>query len=257
MRLLTKEWYQTMTDSGLGVQLVTDDRAAVFSEALYQQLREEKLHQWLDDQRELRAYLEEPYDEAAERQSFAEFHSRELEEFQTRTPAQILAKVADIRVLALGLCTEEVYRDFEDYRALCRKWTEKTMEEAWNMCVSQGLDQIWTGEHTLHDSLILTMKREGEDLVIEFDGEKALKLHEELEEEEFLFPEIRAIRFRDAEILKQEEPLENTWWLYDEIWKSERGYEIHALLWRENDVFELTIECREPEIEWTISPAEQ
>ena len=56
---------------------------------------------------------------------------------------------------------------------------------------------------------------------------------------------------------KQEEPLENTWWLYDEIWKSERGYEIHALLWKERGVFELTIECREPEIEWTISPAEQ
>ena len=246
MRLLTKEWYQTMTDSGLGVQLVTDDRAAVFSEALYQQLREEKLHQWLDDQRELRAYLEEPYDEAAERQSFAEFHSRELEEFQTRTPAQILAKVADIRVLALGLCTEEVYRDFEDYRALCRKWTEKTMEEAWNMCVSQGLDQIWTGEHTLHDSLILTMKREGEDLVIEFEYDA-----------DATWPEIKAARFRDAQILKQEQPVENAWWLYDEIWKSERGYEIHALLWREDDLCELTIECREPELIWTMLPAEQ
>ena len=246
MRLLTKEWYQTMTDSGLGVLLVTDDRAAVSSEALYQQLREEKLHQWLDDQRELRAYLEEPYDEAAERQSFAEFHSRELEEFQTRTPAQILAKVADIRVLALGLCTEEVYRDFEDYRALCRKWTEKTMEEAWNMCVSQGLDQIWTGEHTLHDSLILTMKREGEDLVIEFEYDA-----------DATWPEIKAARFRDAQILKQEQPVENAWWLYDEIWKSDRGYEVHALLWREDDLCELTIECREPELIWTMLPAEQ
>ena len=246
MRLLTKEWYQTMTDSGLGVQLVTDDRAAVFSEALYQQLREEKLHQWLDDQRELRAYLEEPYDEAAERQSFAEFHSRELEEFQTRTPAQILAKVADIRVLALGLCTEEVYRDFEDYRALCEKQTVKTMEEAWNVCVSQGLDQIWTGEHSLHDALILTMKREGEDLVIEFEYDA-----------DATWPEIKAARFRDAQILKQEQPVENAWWLYDEIWKSERGYEIHALLWREDDLCELTIECREPELIWTMLPAEQ
>ena len=268
MRLLTKEWYQTMTDSGLGVQLVTDDRAAVFSEALYQQLREEKLHQWLNDQRELRAYLEEPYDEAAERQSFAEFHSRELEEFQTRTPEKILRKVADIRVLALGLCTEEVYRDFADYRALCQKWTEKTMEEAWNMCVSQGLDQIWTGEHSLHDTLVLTMKREGKDLVIEFARvepverradirENDPELLEELGEAVFLCPEIRAIRFRDAEVLKQEGPVENAWWLYDEIWKSERGYEIHALLWQENDVFELTIECREPELIWTFPPAEQ
>lgn len=243
MRLLTKEWYQTMTDSGLGVQLVSDDRAAVFSEALYQQLREEKLHQWLDDQRE---YLEEAYDEAAERQSFAEFHSRELEEFQNRTPEKILHKVADIRVLALGLCTEEVYRDFEDYRALCQKWTEMTMEEAWNMCVSQGLDQIWTGEHSLHDSLVLTMKREGEDLVIEFEYDA-----------DATWPEIKAARFRDAEVLKQEGPVENAWWLYDEIWKSDRGYEVHALLWREDDLCELTIECREPELIWTIPPAEQ
>ena len=130
------------------------------------------------------------------------------------------------------------------------------MAEVWNLQKAQGLDKIWTGGYSLHDSRVQSVKREGEDLVIEFDGEKALKLHEELEEE-FLFPEIRAIRFRDAEILKREQPLENAWWLYDEIWKSERGYEIHALLWREHGVFELTIECREPEIEWTISPAEQ
>lgn len=269
MRLLTKEWYQTMTDSGLGVLLVTDDRAAVSSEALYQQLREEKLHQWLDDQRELRAYLEEPYDEAAERQSFAELHSRELEEFQTRTPEKILRKVADIRVLALGLCTEEVYRDFEDYRALCQKWTEKTMEEAWNMQKAQGLEKVWTGEHSLHDAFVCSMKWEGEDLIIEFeveDPEERLadirendpELLEEMGEAHFLFPEIKAARFRDAEILKQEGPVENSWWLYDEIWRTGEGtFEIHALLWREDDLCELTIECREPELIWTIPPAEQ
>ena len=253
MRFLTKEWYQTMTDGSLGVQLRADDRAAVFSEELYQQVRAEKLKEWLADQRE---NLEEAYDEAAERQSFAELHSRELEEFQTRTPAQILAKVADIRVLALGLCTEEVYRDFEDYRALCEKQTVKTMEEAWNMQKAQGLEKVWTGEHSLHDAFVRSMKWEGEDLVIEFDREIDPELLEELGEE-FLFPEIRAIRFRDAGILKQEQQVENAWWLYDEIWKSERGYEIHALLWQENDVFELTIECREPELIWTFPPAEQ
>lgn len=253
-----------MTDGSLGIQLRADDRAAVFSEELYQQVRAEKLKEWLADQRE---YLEEAYDEAAERQSFAELHSRELEEFQTRTPAEILSKVADIRVLALGCCSAEVYRDFEDYRAQCEKQTEKTMDEAWNLQRAQGLDKVWTGEHSLHDSLVQSVKREGEDLIIEFeveDPEERLadirendpELLEEMGEAHFLFPEIKAIRFRDAEILKQEQPVENAWWLYDEIWKSDRGYEIHALLWQGNDVFELTIECREPELEWTISPAE-
>ena len=256
MRYLTKEWYHTMTDSGLGVQLRADDRAAVFSEEFFQSLWEKKCNDMLAVREDVCYEYDMPWDEEDERRYFEENYRREEEIFRTRTPAKILSKVADIRVLALGLCTEEVYRDFEEYRALCEKQTEKTMDEAWELQRTQGLDKVWTRGYSLHDSRVQSVKREGEDLVIEFNRENALKLHEDLGEE-FLFPEIRAIRFRDAEILKQEEPLENAWWLYDEIWKSERGYEIHALLWREHGVFELTIECREPELEWTISPAEQ
>lgn len=257
MRYLTKEWYQTMKDSGLGIQLRADDRAAVFSEEFFRSLWDKKCGDMLAMREDVCYEYDMPWDEEDERRYFEENYRREEEIFRTRTPAQILAKVADIRVLALGLCTEEVYRDFEDYRAQCEKQTEKTMAEVWNLQKAHGLDKIWTGGYSLHDSRVQSVKREGEDLVIKFNRENDLKLHEELGEEEFLFPEIRAIRFRDAEILKQEQQVENAWWLYDEIWKSERGYEIHALLWREHGVFELTIECREPELIWTFPPAEQ
>ena len=264
MRYLTKEWYQTMTDGSLGVQLVADDRAAVCSDEVFQTLWNEKLDEWM----ELRADLGEELDEGQERRFFREGYESDLENYRTQTPAKILEKVADIRVLALGYCTEEVFWDFEEFRALCEKWTEKTMEEAWNMQKAQGLEKVWTGEHSLHDAFVRSMKWEGEDLIIEFeveDPEERLadirendpELLEEMGEAHFLFPEIKAIRFRDAEILKQEQPLENAWWLYDEIWKADRGYEVHALLWRENDVFELTIECREPELIWTMQPTEQ
>ncbi len=240
MKLLTKAWYQTMQDSGLGVQLVADDRAAVYSEAVFQALWKEKLEAWM----ELRAELEEEFDEGQERRLFREGYLRDLEDFRTRTPEKILEKVADIRVLALGFCTAEVYRDFGDYRALCEKWTEKTIQEAWNMRISQGLENAFTGEHSLHDAFSLSMKREGEDLVLEFEYD-----------EEATWPEIRAVRFRDAKILKQEGPIENAWWLYDEVWKTEEGtFEIHALLWRNDDLFELTIECRDTELVWTMEP---
>jgi hypothetical protein len=74
-------------------------------------------------------------------------------------------------------------------------------------------------------------------------------------DEEATWPEIRAVRFRDARILKQEGPLENAWWLYDEIWKTGEGaFEIHALLWRNDDLLELTIECRDTELVWTMEP---
>jgi hypothetical protein len=229
-----------MQDSGLGVQLVADDRAADYSEEVFQTLWDRKLEEWM----ELRAELEEAFDEGQERRLFREGYLCDLEIFRTRTPAKILEKVADIRVLALGFCTAEVYRDFRDYRALCEKWTEKTMEEAWNMQKAQGLDKVWTGGYSLHDSLVQSVKREGEDLVLEFEYD-----------EEASWPEIRGVRFQDAKILKQEGPVPNAWWLYDEIWKTGEGsFEIHALLWRNEDLLELTIECRDTELVWTMEP---
>ena len=245
MKLLTKDWYQTMQDSGLGVQLRVDDRAAECSEELFRKIREEELSDWLEMRRELCADFGEEFEEVGEREYFEERFQRELETFRARTPVKILEKVADIRVLALGVCTEEVFADFREYREWCRKWTEKTMEEAWNLQKSQGLDAVWTGEHSLHDSVVLSLNREGENLVVRFERD-----------EEATWPEIRAVRFRDAEILKQEQPLEEAFWLYDEIWPAEEGtYEIHALLWRENEVFELTIGCRGTELVWTVEPS--
>lgn len=266
MKLLTKAWYQTMLNSGLGVQLRVDDRAAMFSETVFQEAWEKALSDRLAMREDICYEYEEPWDEDEERRYFEECHRRELEIFRTQTPAYILEKVADMRMLALGLCTAEVYADFEEYRDQCRNRTEKTLEEAFSMCRSQGLEQAWTGEHSLHDSLVLSLKREGEDLIIEFEREDPMvrlddirendpELLEELGEEEFLFPEIRAIRFREARILKQEQSPEHAWWLYDEIWRTEAGeYEIHALLWRDDDIFELTIACRDTELVWTAPP---
>lgn len=238
MKYLTKEWYHTMTDSGLGVCLETDARAAECSDEMYQTLRAQKLAQWLRDREEVCEVLEEPFEPAEEERRFGEFCARELEHYRARTPEHILAKVADLRVLALGFCTEEVWQDFETFRRDCQKRTEQTMEDAWNACEAEGLDKIWTGEYSLHDSVILSMDREGEDLWIEF------------EREECDWPEIKGIRFRDARIQTQEKPVENTWWLYDEIHRCERGCEIHALLWQD-EPFELTVECTDVELVWT------
>lgn len=206
MKLLTKDWYQTMQDSGLGVQLRVDDRAAECSEELFRKIREEELSDWLEMRRELRADFGEEFDEAGERACFEESFQRELEIFRSRTPAEILQKVADIRVLALGCCTEEVFQAMKAHRDRCRKWTEQTLDEAWDLQKSQGLDAVWTGEHSLHDSVVLSLNREGEDLVVRFERD-----------EEATWPEIRAVRFRDAEILKQEQPLEEAFWLYDDL----------------------------------------
>lgn len=240
MRYLTAKWYQTMQDSGLGACLEADERAAEFSETLFQELRAEKLAQWLKEQEEVCAILGEPFDEEDTRRSFEQARERELAQFRTRTPERILSMVSDPRLLALGFCTEEVRRAFADFSEECRQHTDQTWKQYWAERRAAGLDKAFTGEHSLHDSVVLTMDREGEDLVIEF------------ERDEVEWPEIRAVRFRSAVILTQEQPVENAWWLYDEIWRTGEGYEVHALLCRDDGVFELTVQCRDTEIEWMI-----
>lgn len=245
MRLLTKEWYQTMGDSGLGVMAQVDARAAESREELFQLLRAEKLEQWLRDRKEVCEVTGESFIPEREQRLFEESIARELRCYQDRLPPAIRAKVADLRVLALGYCTEEVFSDLDAYRTRCEEQTVQTMRQAWDLQVSQGLGQHWTGEHSLHDSVVLAMGREGEDLVIEFCRE------------DVQWPEIRAIRFREGRIRKQEQSPENAWWLYDEIWQTEEGYEVHALLWRDEEVFELTIGCRDTELVWTMPPKEE
>lgn len=239
MKYLTKQWYMTMQDSGLGVCLEADERAAVYSEELYQTLRAQKLEAWLREQEEVCEILSEPYDEEQERRSFDECVARELELYRTRTPARILSRVADPRLLALGFSTDEIRRDFEAFRQQCERRTEETTAAAWKAQKAAGLDKVWTGERSLHDSVIESVRWEGEDLILEF------------ERDEVEWPEIKAIRFHDARILVQEKAPENAWWLYDEIYRSERGYEIHVLLW-DSDLFELTVDCADAELVWTM-----
>lgn len=242
MRYLTKQWYQTMQDTGLGVCLEVDERAAEFSEVLFQELWAEKLALWLKEQEEVCELLGEPFDDEKERRSFSQAKERELAQFRTRTPERILSKVADPRLLALGYSTAEVRKAFADFSEECRQHTDQTWKQYWDARRAAGLDKAFTGEHSLHDSVILTMEREGEDLVIEF------------ERDEVEWPEIKAVRFRGAVILTQEQDVENAWWLYDEVWRTGEGYEVHALLWRDDGVFELTVQCRDTEIVWTMEP---
>lgn len=238
MRYMTKQWYQTMQDSGLGVCLEADERAAVYSEELFRSYYQEKLEAWLLDRENICELLSGSFDDQAERESFAELYARELAQYQTRTPTEILSHVADVRMLALGLCTEAVRNALEEYRRSCQETVERTMEEYWEAYKARGLDRIWTGDHSLHDSTVKALRQEGEDLVLEFDRE----------DEDW--HTVSQIRFRDSRILCQEIPVENAWWLYDEIWPAAGGYEVHVLLYRENAPAELIVACSGLELRW-------
>ena len=83
-----------------------------------------------------------------------------------------------------------------------------------------------------HDGVITQVQQEGTDLILTFDLGKNC-------------------RFHDAVLLVREKELIHAVWLYDEIYPSGTGYEIHGLLEPLNmadSLFEIILQCRDVSI---------
>lgn len=56
------------------------------------------------------------------------------------------------------------------------------------------------------------------------------------------FSNINELQFKNYKIIKQEGLLQNSWWLYDEVYKINDKYELHVLLQnKNNDLIEFII----------------
>ena len=68
-----------------------------------------------------------------------------------------------------------------------------------------------------HDCKVISCRKKGNDLILTLDNSGG-------------FTNINQIIFKDCNVLKQDSLLYGAWWLYDEIYKADKSYEIHALL---------------------------
>ena len=57
------------------------------------------------------------------------------------------------------------------------------------------------------------------------------------------------VTFKNAKIIEQEDDICGAFWVYDELYKSENGYEIHAMLakygGKKTEYLYLTVDCRD------------
>ena len=92
------------------------------------------------------------------------------------------------------------------------------------------------GKAHLHDSVVLSYRQEGGDLVMDLEPDLTnitrlvFKDCEVLNLDVFIGSKKPGSAAKRAAILKQPEPLKDAWWLYDEIYPADGGYEIHVLL---------------------------
>ncbi|MFZ3132006.1 MAG: DUF4085 family protein, partial [Desulfosporosinus sp.] len=72
-------------------------------------------------------------------------------------------------------------------------------------------------EFNFHDCNVKACRKKGEHIVMELDNSGG-------------FTEIEKVIFKNCTVITKESSLHGAWWLYDEIYKAENGYEIHVLL---------------------------
>lgn len=234
MRYLTKEWYQDMQDSDLHVLLRVDDRAEVFSEAYFQELYQACEEKWLAGRAKICEILKVPFNVEDERGNYQSALRLNKERFQERLTQHILCQVADIRVLALGYCTQAVRDKIASYSESKRKSVEQTMSQclAYERSLFAGADASLLDDFSFHDERVISSQKVGADWLIDF-GECVEG-----------YSPVRYIHFKNATVRKQEKCLCGAFWLYEELYKTENGYEVHILLDKDGLV-EFTLTCED------------
>lgn len=232
MKYFTKEWYELCQQTSYHLSLEEDERATTFSEDYFQELYNKGLAEWLELQEEVALIMEttefathegpiksEPFiKEQAIEQFQSSFHYNQLH-LKEGLPESILKQVADIRVLALNRATRPVINAITQF---C-EGNEKAVTsagEAYRKYYQEASSSIETEINKnfgFHDCTVMKAIENGKSLTLHLDNSGG-------------FTTIDEVTFENFAILKQDGSLENSWWLYEEIYKVDDKYEFHALL---------------------------
>ena len=208
----------------------------VMTEEEFEKLREEILE---NERQSMEDYEEEiePYDEDKLTESFLEMHNREVEELRQKLPAEILDQVADVRVLALGKATRKVKKMIDKYCAEDDRNFEKAFEyysKYWDSISDKIPDNI-KENYDFHDCMILKIKNIGDDIVFELDNGGG-------------FTDIKRIIYKKAEMIENNFA-KDCYWMYDEIYLADGGFELHISIDGENGYDYITLKASDVEFE--------
>ena len=159
------------------------------------------------------------FDPEKEKENFKQSFLNNVKRLKSSLPDEILRKVADIRVLALNRASASVKNEIAAY---CRA-NKRAAERAMKTYYKEYQKNFKNGEpefaknFNFHDCKVISCRKRGNDVVITLDNSGG-------------FTDLNQIIFKDCLIIKQDIPLHGAIWLYDEIYKSDNGYEIHVLL---------------------------
>lgn len=223
MNYFNKEWYELCGKINLHLLLEEDKQAEFFSEEYFQQLYNQKLMEYLDTWKELTCISNEPFDKENITKQFEEIFICHLKHTKKALPEEILIKIADIRVFALNKATHQVINDvtlFCEYNIQLVNRAFEHYNEYYKKAL-KSFDKDVVENINFHDCLITDIKQTEKSLSIIFDNSGG-------------FTDIYEVQFENYKIIVQNDLLKDSWWLYNEIYKTNNKYELQVLLQNKN-----------------------
>ncbi|NMO94934.1 DUF4085 family protein [Paenibacillus lemnae] len=225
---MTKEWYETMQKTDLHLLLKVSKKAEVFSEEYFQKLYNSEEKVWLQLQEDVSKVefedvvpdeVQAVFDPEQEKKNFKQVLQHNVRHLTKSLPDDILHQVADIRVLALNRASADVKKQITAYCKANKQTVQSTAAAYWKEYKNNFKkgEPSFAEQFHFHDCKVVSSRRKGKDLVLTLDHSGG-------------FTAISEITFKNCSILKQDTPLHGAWWLYDEIYTTKDGYEIHVLL---------------------------
>ena len=257
MKYFTKEWYNKMQCTGMHMLLRIDERCSKYSDELfaefYNKEREKylKIMSFCEDFNEftnLMISVDKNFsnlDIAVQKRRFEEFKEEELggltlsdkfdekiklamQGLKEKLGIDFLKDVKDVRVLALGYASEEIYRKLENLSLENEKFVNSKVREYANYLRENMYEGLAILDENLHDSFITKIEKKDNDLYMNLDS---------------IGSSNKIVIFKDYDIIL-DEGIEDGYWLYNEVYRTDFGLEIHILV--STDVLkEMIIRCSE------------
>lgn len=194
-----------------------------------------------EEQRHLEKLIAEydrrpPFDIERCKQVFRERIEWQLLYMTDQLPTEIYHRISDMRILALGYCTSEIYADIKKFSTENRKQTEQAMNESYRVRRLQEIPESISRKFNFHDCKVIHLEHcKDKNYIVHLDPSGG-------------FTEYNKVTFVDAEIIKEEPIFVGTSWVYDEIYSTSNGYEVHVLF-AGPSLTELIVQCKDILIE--------
>jgi hypothetical protein len=162
------------------------------------------------------------YDEVVLTEQFDNNMNTRMKQLEALLPEDILKDVADLRVLALNKVAEDIKIRIRQFCAEKEEIILKVQQEFQNYycSIEKLLPENIRKEYGFHDCKITGFTQEGTDVILEVDHRGG-------------FTNVCKIIYHNATVIEQDN-IEGSWWLYEEIYIVNDSYEFHSALQDEN-----------------------